>query len=113
MIDFCTQDGAPLAFDDLISTSSTLFRDNVFVSSDGDQDGLPAASFPSIGVGESPVQGDTWAFLHPCHTASWLAMLSQKHHADKDDGRREYVDSFMMLCSTTVEMRIASSQLVE
>lgn len=100
-------DGSPLSID-------ALCRSDVFLSnchnesqhaSASPSDTLPGptAEFPTVGMGENPATGHACVYLHPCHTAAAVAATMQAEQTAFTP--RAYFDTFVMLCSTVVEMR--------
>lgn len=60
------------------------------------------ATFPTISIGENPANGHGSAYLHPCKTATSIAILLE----EKAVSPIEYLETFIMLCSDVVEMRL-------
>jgi len=67
-------------------------------------DGL--AVFPTVSMGENPGNGHNSAYLHPCETAKWIGALLEREDSKVDNVK--YIESFIMLCSSVVEMRPGS-----
>lgn len=72
-------------------------------------DGL--AVFPTVSMGENPGNGHNSAYLHPCETAKWIGMLLEQDNGTVDHVK--YIESFVMLCSSVVEMRPDSKGGIE
>lgn len=93
-------DGSPLTVESLCA--SPLFLSKASAGSRV-ADGL--AAFPTVSMGENPSNGHNSAYLHPCETAKWIATLLEQ---DSKSGALAALESFVMLCSTVVEMRPGS-----
>ncbi|KAN0060265.1 hypothetical protein ACQY0O_007594 [Thecaphora frezii] len=72
------------------------------------------ASFPPVSQGEDPFTGQPCLFLHPCETAKVLGAVRGSRCSDAENAAAEkesdgwqlgYLESFMMLCATAIEMR--------
>ncbi|UZJ57169.1 hypothetical protein CBS101457_006489 [Exobasidium rhododendri] len=93
--------GSPLSVEDLCASPLFLSKESSIHASSQVADGL--AIFPTISMGENPANGHDSAYLHPCETAKWIATLLESE--SKSDSSVSFLESFMMLCGTVVEMR--------
>jgi hypothetical protein len=97
-------DGSPLSVEALCSSPVFMSKGEDAKSDTKDVDGL--AVFPTVSIGENPGNGHNSAYLHPCETAKYIATLLEEEGSKGDDVK--YIESFVMLCSSVVEMRPGS-----
>jgi Autophagocytosis associated protein, active-site domain len=91
-------DGSVVSVNDLLR--STIFH--IPTSSKMEDQNAGNSTFPTISIGENPANGHGCAYLHPCQTATSIATLMQ----GKAVTPMEYLETFIMLCSDVVEMRL-------
>jgi len=94
-------DGSPLSVEALCASPVFMGSVDVRKSDTQDVDGL--AIFPTVSIGENPGNGHNSAYLHPCETAKYIATL-----LGEEDSNIKYIESFVMLCGSVVEMRPGS-----
>lgn len=65
------------------------------------------ASFLPLSQGEHPISGLSSFYLHPCETATWLETIRKSNCRDlqPEAEMAAYLETFVMLCSSAVEMR--------
>lgn len=97
-IEASKSDGAIISVNDLLRSTIFHIKPNTEMK---DQEALNA-TFPVISIGENPANGHGCAYLHPCRTATSIATLLEAKAASPI----EYLETFMMLCSDAVEMRL-------
>lgn len=64
------------------------------------------ATFPTISIGENPANGRGCVYLHPCQTAKSMGDLLNTDTTTSSSPPLEYLETFIMLCSEVVEMRL-------
>ncbi|PWN38274.1 uncharacterized protein FA14DRAFT_183768 [Meira miltonrushii] len=95
-IEASKNDGSIVPVNDLLRSTIFHIQPNTH-----DQD-ASNATFPIISIGENPANGHGCAYLHPCQTATSIAILLE----EKAVSPMEYLETFVMLCSDVVEMRL-------
>ncbi|PWN49613.1 hypothetical protein IE53DRAFT_388151 [Violaceomyces palustris] len=110
------QDGSPLSLTELLE-SPVFVRSTAFDPTSVSQDPGESCDLPQISQGEHPVTGRPSWFLHPCHTAELLSQILGAPNPDPEllpilesDRRKrpgsEYIEAFMMMLSSDVQMRV-------
>lgn len=109
-IEASKESGEPLPIDELCA--SPLFVSKEAQAASSEVLSQDTAAFPMVSMGENPANGHTCAYLHPCETAASVAQVlnsgDSKASMDSQDTALAYLEAFIMLCSTAVEMRPGS-----
>lgn len=107
-IEAIDENGSPLPAEELCS--SALFLSKDIKGDPGAPSPLPQASsvFPTVSIGENPGNGHTGVYLHPCQTASSVSQVLSSQSSSPEGHELSYIEAFVMLCSTAVEMRPGS-----